>query len=101
MKLVPALGCLALSIPVSAQTVPPSEAFRSALAAVPEMAVVPDTLPVAGARLGFISAVSVDRAGNLYVLHRPDNGDPVVVLDPMGRFVRSATPRASSSLTPS
>jgi hypothetical protein len=60
MKLGPALGCLALAIPVSAHTVPPSEAFRSERAAVPEMAVVPDTLLVAGARLGFISAVSAD-----------------------------------------
>lgn len=90
MKLVLALGWSALAIPVGAQTVPPvSGAFRSELAALPELAVVSETLAVAGVRLGFISAVSADRDGNLYVLHRPENGDPVVLLDSTGRFVRS------------
>lgn len=60
---------------------PVSDTFRSELAAVPAMAVVSETLAVVGVRLGFISAVSVDRDGNLYVLHRPESGDPVVVLD--------------------
>jgi len=36
-----------------------------------------------------ISAVSLDRRGNIYILHRPVHGDPVVVLDPQGRVVRS------------
>ncbi|MEO7366806.1 MAG: hypothetical protein ABIZ36_02545 [Gemmatimonadaceae bacterium] len=36
-----------------------------------------------------ISAVSVDSHGNIYVLHRPATGDPVVVLDPKGRVLRS------------
>ena len=36
-----------------------------------------------------VSAVSVDAQGNIYVLHRPSTGDPVVVLDPNGRFLRS------------
>jgi hypothetical protein len=63
MKLVPALGCLALAVPVSAQTVPPSEAFRSELAAVPEMAVVPDTLAVAAVRLGFIFELAIGPEG--------------------------------------
>lgn len=89
MKLVLALGCLTLPIPLRAQTVEPSDAFRAELAALPEIAVVHDTLAVADIRLGFISAVSADRNGNLYVLHRPTSGDPVVVLDSAGRLVRS------------
>lgn len=36
-----------------------------------------------------ISAVSADKRGNLYVLHRPADGDPVVVLDPRGNILHS------------
>ena len=36
-----------------------------------------------------ISAVTSDKRGNFYVIHRPANGDPIVVLDPQGNFIRS------------
>jgi len=36
-----------------------------------------------------ISAVAADQRGNIYVIHRPTNGDPVVVLDPKGNVLRS------------
>src|SRR5262245_862688 len=37
-----------------------------------------------------ISAVTADQKGNIYVIHRPENGgDPIVVLDPKGNFIRS------------
>jgi DNA-binding beta-propeller fold protein YncE len=36
-----------------------------------------------------ISAVTADKQGNLYVLHRPANGNPVVVLDAQGNLLRS------------
>lgn len=36
-----------------------------------------------------ISAVTADMSGNLYVLHRPETGDPIVVLDPQGNFIHS------------
>jgi len=36
-----------------------------------------------------ISAVTADKQGNLYVLHRPANGHPVVVLDAQGNLLRS------------
>ena len=36
-----------------------------------------------------ISAVAADAAGNLYVLHRPPAGDPLVVVDATGKRLRS------------
>lgn len=36
-----------------------------------------------------ISAIATDAQGNIYVLHRPTDGDPIVVLDPAGRVLRS------------
>ena len=36
-----------------------------------------------------ISAVTADKQGNLYVLHRPTHGNPVVVLDAQGNLLRS------------
>lgn len=45
-------------------------------------------------RLGDISAMTVDRQGNIYIFQRPDAAkgtldDPVVVVDARGRFLRS------------
>lgn len=36
-----------------------------------------------------ISAVATDKAGNIYVLDRPANGDPVIVLDSQGNVLNS------------
>ena len=36
-----------------------------------------------------ISAIATDAKGNIFVLHRPTDGDPIVVLDPQGRVLRS------------
>jgi DNA-binding beta-propeller fold protein YncE len=36
-----------------------------------------------------ISAVTADKQGNLYVLHRPAHGNPVVMLDAQGNLLRS------------
>jgi DNA-binding beta-propeller fold protein YncE len=36
-----------------------------------------------------ISAVTADEQGNMYVLHRPAHGNPVVVLDAKGNLLRS------------
>jgi DNA-binding beta-propeller fold protein YncE len=40
-------------------------------------------------KLEGISAVTADQQGNIYVIHRPLNGDPIVVLDPRGKLIRS------------
>jgi DNA-binding beta-propeller fold protein YncE len=36
-----------------------------------------------------ISALTTDKGGNIYVIHRPANGDPIVVLDAQGHLIRS------------
>jgi DNA-binding beta-propeller fold protein YncE len=36
-----------------------------------------------------ISAVTTDKQGNIYVIHRPTDGDPIVVVDPKGKVIRS------------
>lgn len=36
-----------------------------------------------------ISAVAGDQKGNIYVIHRPASGDPVVVVDQTGNLIRS------------
>ena len=70
----------------------PSDAdpLRDLIKAVPQLPVarfelkVHPPLPLEG-----ISAVTADEQGNLYVLHRPANGNPVVVLDAQGNLLRS------------
>jgi DNA-binding beta-propeller fold protein YncE len=48
----------------------------------------PDTLPE-GWRFGRVSAVGVDKAGNVYAFQRGPRADPVVVFDANGKFLRS------------
>ena len=40
-------------------------------------------------KLGMVSAMAVDKAGNIYVLHRPKDSDPIVVVDKSGKILRS------------
>ena len=40
-------------------------------------------------KLEGISALTADQQGNIYVIHRPSSGDPIVVLDRQGRLIRS------------
>lgn len=48
----------------------------------------PDTMP-AGWKMGRVSAVAVDSEGLVYVFHRGEKADPVLVFDGEGRYVRS------------
>jgi len=48
----------------------------------------PDTMP-AGWKFGRVSAVATDSANNVYVFHRGDKADPIVVFDAGGKFLRS------------
>jgi DNA-binding beta-propeller fold protein YncE len=43
----------------------------------------------AGWKFGRVSAVSVDRNGEVYVFQRGDKADPIVVFDAKGRYLRS------------
>jgi streptogramin lyase len=64
--------------------------FRALIEDIPELPLGRIELGVDPAvSLDRVSAVSVDALGNLYVLHRPSTGNPVVVLDPEGRYLRS------------
>ena len=62
--------------------------FRAIIKDVPLLAVERIELNVTPPLEG-ISAVTADKQGNLYVLHRPPAGDPVVVLDAKGKRLRS------------
>ncbi|MCC7175384.1 MAG: 6-bladed beta-propeller [Bryobacterales bacterium] len=48
----------------------------------------PDTMPD-GWKFGRVSAVAVDPAGNVYVFHRGNKADPIVVFSPQGQYLRS------------
>jgi DNA-binding beta-propeller fold protein YncE len=48
----------------------------------------PNTMP-AGWVFGRVSAVSGDSQGNVYVLHRGEEADPVLAFDESGKFLRS------------
>ena len=75
--------------PIAAQVADVAR-FRELLEEVPQLPFDRSELDVdRSVTLEGVSAVSVDGQGNIYVLHRPSAGDPVVVLDPEGRFLRS------------
>jgi len=48
----------------------------------------PDTMPD-GWKFGRVSAVTVDKQGEVYVFHRGDKADPLIVFDREGLYLRS------------
>jgi DNA-binding beta-propeller fold protein YncE len=67
-----------------------SEKLRALLKSTPDLALqATDVRMPAGLTLVGISSVAADKQGNLYVIHRPESGDPIVELDPTGKFIRS------------
>jgi len=67
-----------------------TDPLRDLIQAVPQLSVDRFELKVhPSLLLEGISAVTADKQGNLYVLHRPANGHPVVVLDAQGNLLRS------------
>lgn len=64
--------------------------LRRLLKDVPQLALEPVELAV-HPPLTFdrISALTTDAHGNIYIIHRPSNGDPIVEVDPRGNVVRS------------
>lgn len=78
-----------LVYPLAAQD-PDSDHLRSLTKQVPPLPV--EQIQVKARRseaFEGISAVATDREGNIYVLDRPANGDPVVVLDQQGNVLHS------------
>jgi DNA-binding beta-propeller fold protein YncE len=78
-----------ICVPLLAQD-PDSELLRSLTKLLPELPANRVELK-ASPPLAFegISAVTTDKQGNVYVIHRPMDGNPIVVLDPKGRVLRS------------
>lgn len=67
-----------------------SDQLRALLKDVPQLPVERIELKVnPPLTLDGISAMTSDQRGNIYVIHRPANGDPVVVLDQNGNLIRS------------
>ena len=67
-----------------------SDRLRGLLKTVPQLAVQRIDLQVSPPLMfEGLSAVTTDKRGNIYVIHRPANGDPIVVLNPQGKFIRS------------
>ena len=89
MKPTPLFLLCVFAGPVAAQNAD-VDVFRDLLKGVAQLPVDRIELEVDPAViLVGVSAVSADARGNIYVIHRPSTGDPVVVLDPTGRFLRS------------
>ncbi len=40
-------------------------------------------------KLGMVTAMAGDKAGNIYIFHRPKDGDPIVMVDKSGKILRS------------
>src|ERR1035441_4163405 len=67
-----------------------SDHLRELLQIAPPLAVERVDLAVdPNLKLEGISAVTADQQGNIYVIHRPSSGDPIVVLDPHGKHIQS------------
>jgi len=68
-------------------------ALRSLLASAPRLplaaAGIPVQPPAAGWAMGMVSWVATDAQGLVYLLQRGERADPVVVVNPEGRVVRS------------
>ena len=66
-----------------------SDRLRDLIKTLPPLPVERVDVKVPGVTFEGISAVTADQKGNVYVIHRPASGDPIVVLDAKGAFVRS------------
>ena len=80
---------LLMGIPIFAQDAD-SDMLRKLTAATPQISVIRREIKASPA-LTFegISAIAADKRGNLYIIHRPADGDPIVVLDSKGKILRS------------
>jgi len=88
-------GCTMLSVIFLIATLAHSQAassggLRELLQSIPDLQLKVTEVQVSPPLiLTGISAVSADRDGHLYVIHRPETGDPIVELDRNGNLIRS------------
>jgi DNA-binding beta-propeller fold protein YncE len=83
------LGCLAALLPLAAQQGwYPHEGGLLKYRVNIRFGEEPDTMPD-GWKFGRVSAVATDSAGEVYVFHRGNKADPVVVFDGEGKYLRS------------
>ena len=84
--------CLAQAAPLTPEQKAETAAFRASTPAIPVLPMDRIALKVSPPMtLAGPSAIAADRAGRIYVIHRPadPNVDPIVVVDAKGRFLRS------------
>src|SRR5437870_354136 len=92
--LILALALALARLPAAAQRGPQnladSDSLRALVAKVPLLDVEKVELHPS-VKLEGVSSITADKAGNIYLIHRPTdkNADPVVVLDKNGKFLRS------------
>jgi len=91
---------LALFLPLCAQVPSGSDAlaaqaeqFRALMRSSPRLPLQLSELPIhppaAGWSLDMVSSTAVDASGDIYLLQRGANADPVIVVDKQGRILRS------------
>ncbi len=67
-----------------------SDHLRALLGSTPQLTVERIDLQFEPSiKLYGISSLAVDKQKNIYVIHRPPQGDPIVVFNPQGKFLRS------------
>ncbi len=88
LKFLLAIALSALSAPAAEQGWHPHEGGLLKYRVNIRFGLEPETMPD-GWSFGRVSAVAVDRNGEVYVFHRGAHADPVVVFDPKGKYVRS------------
>jgi DNA-binding beta-propeller fold protein YncE len=65
-----------------------NDSLTAFIKSTPELGMQRDEIKVP-MKLAMISAMATDKAGNIYILHRPKDGDPIVVVDKSGKILRS------------
>jgi DNA-binding beta-propeller fold protein YncE len=66
-----------------------ASALRSLVQKAPQAALVRERIAIPAPAIGYPSAVAMSDAGEIYILHRGDAADPVLVLNSDGKVVRS------------
>ena len=74
--------------PLSPEDKALNDSLKSFIRSTPILAIQRDEIKIP-MKLSMVSAMAVDKAGNIYILHRSKDGDPIVVVDKTGKILRS------------